>query len=80
MAVGARLAAKSTYALSTTGIAGPGGGTSEKPVGLVYIGLAGPDGLVRVEEHSFHVDREDFKYYASSAALELLRGCLTGFR
>ncbi|MBN2378463.1 competence/damage-inducible protein A [candidate division WOR-3 bacterium] len=40
----------SAYALSTTGIAGPGGGTSEKPVGLVYIGLATPDGS---ESHRF---------------------------
>lgn len=80
MAVGARLAANSTYALSTTGIAGPGGGTPDKPVGLVYIGLAGPRGLVRVAKHHFHVDRLDFKHRTTCAALELLRSCLMGFQ
>lgn len=78
MALGARQAAGTDYALSVTGIAGPTGGTSEKPVGLVYMAAAGPGGLVS-ERHQFRGDRQMVKYRSSQAALDLLRrGILEG--
>jgi PncC family amidohydrolase len=73
MAEGALRAADADYALSTTGIAGPTGGTPEKPVGTVYIGLAARGAPTRVEHHVFPTDRETFKYLVTQAALDLLR-------
>lgn len=78
MATGALKAAGSDYALSTTGIAGPGGGSIEKPVGTVYLGLATRSGPARVVKHAFPTDRESFKQLATQAALELLRRELLG--
>ncbi len=72
MADGARRRAGSDYALSATGVAGPTGGTAEKPVGLVYIGLATPTGT-QVQRHTVTFDRETFKWYVSQTALDLLR-------
>jgi nicotinamide-nucleotide amidase len=59
----------STYAIAVTGIAGPGGGTDEKPVGLVYIGVAGPGG-VQVHEHRFSGDRAEVKAQTAEQALQ----------
>lgn len=72
MAVNARGLFGTTFALSVTGIAGPGGGSAEKPVGLTYIGLAGPDGLVRVQRHVWDKDRIGNKEASADAALSLL--------
>ncbi len=79
MARGCRDFAATDYALSVTGIAGPGGGTATKPVGLVFIGLAGPTGC-RVQEHRFGdmLSREDIRERAASAACNLLRMSLLG--
>jgi nicotinamide-nucleotide amidase len=71
MAEGARTLMGATHAVSTTGIAGPDGGTARKPVGTVYIGIATPDGT-RVEHHVFPGDRAAVIRAASDRALELL--------
>ena len=71
MARGALAVFGADYALSVTGIAGPGGGTDEKPVGLTYIGLAGPDDLVVVERHVWSGDRGANKVASAEAALRL---------
>jgi nicotinamide-nucleotide amidase len=76
MAEGALREGKADYALATTGIAGPGGGTPEKPVGTVFIALAGHDGETWVEQHAFPRDRESFKEYAVNTALDMLRTVL----
>lgn len=73
MAEGARRASGSHLALSTTGIAGPGGGSKEKPVGTVFIALAAHDHPTTVRRHFFPVDRTTFKQTTTSAALDLLR-------
>jgi len=61
-----------TFGLSTTGIAGPGGGSDEKPVGLVHIGLSTPTETISVERR-FGGSRADIRYRATQAALDLLR-------
>ncbi len=72
MAAGALALFGADYALSVTGIAGPGGGAAEKPVGLTYIGLAGADGLMRVERFVWDSDRLGNKAASVEAALRLL--------
>jgi nicotinamide-nucleotide amidase len=73
MAEGALRRSGATWALSTTGIAGPTGGTPEKPVGTVFIGLAQHGGLTLVEPHRFNRDRESFKQLVTRTALDMLR-------
>ena len=69
----ARACARSHYAISTTGIAGPTGGSPEKPVGTVYIALASADSDMIVKRFFFPTDRETFKQLAAQTALDLLR-------
>ena len=76
MAVGARQRAGVDYAIGVTGIAGPGGGSVEKPVGTVYVALVGPNGFLRVRRIQFPGERDRVKYQASQAALDLLRCAL----
>jgi len=72
MAEGARQRMVSDWAVSTTGIAGPTGGTAAKPVGLVFVGLAGPNGT-DVAERRLVGSREIVRLRASRAALNALR-------
>ena len=65
------IAAGADYAVSTTGIAGPGGGTKEKPVGLTYIGIADETG-VSATECVFSGDRNEIRRSAANTALFLL--------
>lgn len=71
LAAGARDAFKATWGLGVTGIAGPGGGTKEKPIGLVYIGIAGENDL-EVKRHQFSGSRTDIKQATADAALTML--------
>jgi nicotinamide-nucleotide amidase len=75
MATGARERLGTDYALAVTGVAGPGGGSEEKPVGTVHLAVAGPDGV-----HHRRVllpgDRERIRWQTSQVALEMLRRTL----
>jgi len=73
MACGIRERANVSVGLSVTGIAGPGGGTETKPVGLVYIGLDDGTGRPITREFQFHGDRNVIKQRSSQAALDVLR-------
>ncbi len=72
MASGVATKLGSDYALSSTGYAGPGGGTKENPVGTIFIGLHTPNG-VRSKRFSWNGGRLGIKKHALNAALELLR-------
>lgn len=72
MAVGARKALNADYAISTTGIAGPDGGTDEKPVGTVWIAVAGPSGATS-KKYIFKHNRERNIIRSAQTALNLLR-------
>ena len=75
MAEGGRMRARSTYALATTGIAGPDGGSKEKPVGTVYVVLA-DENETKCRKLFFPTDRETFKQLTAQAAFEMLRRAL----
>ncbi len=71
MARGARQLLGTDLAVSITGIAGPGGGTADKPVGLTWMALAGPDDLLLSERRVHQGDRLDIKRASAEAALTL---------
>ncbi len=72
MAEGARKRAGTDIAVGVTGIAGPTGGTPEKPMGLVYVALASPEGT-EVQEFRFPGNREDVRDRTVKAALNMIR-------
>ena len=72
MAVGAVRALSVDFAVSVTGIAGPGGGTPEKPVGLVYIAVASTKGVITVKENHFKGEREEVRRQTVEMALSML--------
>jgi nicotinamide-nucleotide amidase len=75
MAEGARKLAGSDYGLSVTGIAGPDGGTEEKPVGLVFVGLADARGTFaeRLDLSAWARSREAIRERSANRAFDLLR-------
>jgi nicotinamide-nucleotide amidase len=75
MAEGIRKRCLASYGVGITGVAGPGGGTEQKPVGLVYIALAGEEGT-QVVERNFPGDRQRIRQFASEQALEMIRRAL----
>lgn len=78
MAEGVCRALGSAYGIGITGVAGPGGGSEDKPVGTVHIALAGPDGETDHRKVRFPGDRERIRWHASQLALEMLRRRLLG--
>ena len=68
--------AASNYALATTGVAGPSGGSPEKPVGTVYVALASAESETIAKKFFFPTDRETFKQLATQAGFEMLRRAL----
>lgn len=72
MAEGALTHSRADIAVAVTGIAGPGGGTDAKPVGLVHLGIACRGGVVRVEQHVFPGNRHAVRLATVRRALELV--------
>ncbi|GHD95001.1 MULTISPECIES: nicotinamide-nucleotide amidase [Pseudocitrobacter] len=72
MAVGALRAARASYAVSVSGIAGPDGGSDEKPVGTVWFGVASATGQGVTQRECFSGDRESVRRQATAFALQLL--------
>jgi nicotinamide-nucleotide amidase len=72
MATGARKLLETDYSLATSGVAGPGGGTPDKPVGTVWIAVAGPEGVVS-KVYNFANNRERNIIRSTQTALNLLR-------
>ena len=77
MAIGVRDIIGADYGLSITGVAGPTGGTPEKPVGLVYVGCAHPGGVIS-KKISLFGTRQRIRERSATMALDLLRKIIIG--
>lgn len=77
MAVGALGHSRAHLAVAITGIAGPGGGSAEKPVGLVHFATARHDGAVQAQHRVFPGDRDQVRLQAAAMALDMLRRAAT---
>lgn len=73
MAIGARLASGAEIAVAITGVAGPDGGSADKPVGTVWLAWTGPGPVLEAELHRFGGDRAAIRRQSVAAALE---GCI----
>jgi len=78
MAEGVKKIAKTDMGLAVTGIAGPLGGSDDKPVGTVFIGLS-VDGEIFSAQYRFSGDRDKVKYNTSEMALDWVRRYLNGY-
>jgi nicotinamide-nucleotide amidase len=76
MATGALERSRAGIAVAVTGVAGPGGGSAEKPVGLVWFGLAQRDGVVRTEHRIFPGDRAAIRAATVDHAFAMIRAAL----
>lgn len=79
MVRGVRSQFKAETAIAITGIAGPGGGTSQKPVGTVWLAVSGPDFEVAEKKH-FNGTREQIQQQAALAAVQLMNDVLKGHK
>ena len=76
MAEGARRISGAAYGLSVTGVAGPDGGTEEKPVGLVFVGISGPEDTTsahKLDLTAWAPSRESIRERSANRAFDLLR-------
>ncbi|MCX6410825.1 MAG: nicotinamide-nucleotide amidohydrolase family protein, partial [Actinobacteria bacterium] len=73
LAEGIRQVLQSDVGIGITGVAGPGGGSDQKPVGLVYVAVVGPHGTSQVLERTFPGDREAVRTNSALTSLHLVR-------